>query len=141
MVLCRTRIQVFETDTEEITRLAQAPVGSKNHSLSLLPVTYAHPDKYHLVELPRLQASPCSKTAGAQKLGGIGDKAHECDGSHHMVVLPFRYDVDEPWKLPRRHDGSWECRVIASDNPAYPVGGFDLTVSDSELRRGRVLEL
>lgn len=128
-------IQLFETDAEETARLAQAPVGSINHSLSLLPVTVAHPDKHHLVELPWAQLHPCS--------GITGGKGHQCDGSHRVVVLPLRRHDDGAagGELPRRHDGSWDCRIVSSNHPSYPVGGYDICVSDSELRRGRSLEV
>ncbi|OUS97420.1 hypothetical protein [Rhodococcus sp. NCIMB 12038] len=127
------RIQLFETDAEETARLAQAPVGSTNHSLSLLPVTNAHPDKHHLLELSWPQTRSCSGTTG-----GLG---HERNGSHRMVVLPLNRHASAGEGLPRRHDGYWDCRIVSSDHPSYPVGGYDICVSDSELRRGRVLEV
>lgn len=36
---------------------------------------------------------------------------------------------------------SWECVVIESDDPRYPVGGYRPCVSYAELRRGRLVEL
>lgn len=129
-----TGIKLFETDAEETARLAQAPVGSISHSLSLLPVTNAHPDKHHLVELAWPQTRTCS--------GATGGLSHECNGSHRIVVLPLQHhDSAADGELPRRHDGYWDCRVVASDHPSYAVGGYDLCVSQSELRRGRVLEV
>lgn len=127
-------IKFFETDAEETSRLAQAPVGSIDHGLSLLPVTNAHPDEYHLVELPWTQLHPCS--------GNTGGRKHECDGSHRVVVLPVKYSRGNSGNsLPRLHDDHWGCRIVASDHPSYPVGGYDIHVSKSELRRGRVLEV
>ncbi|MET3959882.1 hypothetical protein ABIE52_006817 [Rhodococcus sp. OAS809] len=125
-------IQFFETEAEEAQRLGQAPVGSSSHGLSLLPVTYEHPDKYHLVELPWAKIHPCS--------GATGGLSHQCDGSHRLVVLPLRYHKGSPnTDLPQRHDGSWDCRIIASDHPSYPVSGYDICCSESELRRGVVV--
>jgi hypothetical protein len=127
-------IQFFETDDEEAARLAQAPVGSTSHSLSLLPVTNSHPNEHQLIELPWGEIHPCSGTTG-----GLG---HECDGGHRLVVIPLkrsRGSTDE--SLPRRYDDYWGCRVMASDHPSYSVGGHDLSISESELRRGRVLEV
>lgn len=127
-------IKLVETDTEETARLAQAPVGSTNHSLSLLPVTTPHVDKHHLIELPWYETHPCTGTTG-----GL---SHECTGRHRIVVLPLRFQqtaADAP--LPRRHDGYWDCRIIASDHPSYPVGGYDICCSEAELRRGSVLEV
>ncbi|PZU04690.1 MAG: hypothetical protein DI630_00820 [Gordonia sp. (in: high G+C Gram-positive bacteria)] len=127
-------IQFFETDAEEAARLAQAPVGSTSHSLSLLPVTNAHPTAHQLVELPWQQLHPCSGTTGGSQ--------HQCNGSHRVVVLPLkRSPGTSDDALPRRHDDAWGCRVVASDHPSYPVGGYDLHISKSELRRGRVLEV
>lgn len=127
-------IQLFETDEDEALRLAEAPAGSKGRSLSRLPVTNAHPDKHHLVELPWAQIHPCSGTTGGQR--------HTCDGFHRIVVLPLRlHDRSDGDKLPRRHDGYWDCRVVASDHPSYPVGGYDICISESELRRGSVLKV
>lgn len=126
-------IRLFETDDEEAARLAQAPAGSTSRNLSQLPVSNPHPDKHHLVELPTHRT--CS--------GLTGGLAHACDGSHRIVVLPLRFhDGSSPADgAPRRHDGYWDCRVLASDHRSYPVGGYDICVSESELRRGRVLEL
>lgn len=45
-------IQLFESDAEEASRLAQAPIGSIDHGLSLLPVTLPYPARHHLIELP-----------------------------------------------------------------------------------------
>lgn len=125
-------IKLFETDAEETARLAQAPAGSTNHSLSLLPVTNAHPDQYHLIELPWKQIHPCSGTTGGLR--------HECNGGHRIVVLPLKRNPGTPdTSLPSRHDGDWDCRIVASDHPSYPVGGYDICCPESELRRGRVL--
>lgn len=127
-------IKFFETDAEEAARLALAPVGSSDHSLSLLPVVNAHPTEHQLIELPWRQIHPCSGTTGGLK--------HECDGGHRVVVLPLKHSRgSSDDALPRRHDDYWGCRVLASDHPSYPVGGYDLHISKSELRRGRVLEV
>lgn len=126
-------IKLFETDAEETARLAQAPVGSISHSLSLLPVTNPHPDKHHLVELSSPMPESCSDTTG-----GL---SHKCNGAHRIVVLPLNHRAGSSDTLPRRHDGYWDCRIVSSDHPSYPVGGYDICVSASELRRGRVVEV
>jgi hypothetical protein len=38
-----------------------------------------------------------------------------------------------------RHHSSWDVIVVASTDSRYPVGGFDLTISEAELVRGRVV--
>lgn len=130
--MAQLTIAFFETDAEETAWLAAAPVGSTNHSLSLLPVINSHPNKHHLLELPWAQIHPCSGTTG-----GL---SHKCDGGHRLVVLPLKYhSVPNNEALPMRHRGSWDCRIVASDHPSYPVGGYDIVCSVSELRRSRVL--
>lgn len=126
--------KLFETDEEETARLAQAPRHSTNHTLSSLPVTNSHPDQYHLVELPWSQLHRCP--------GVTGNLSHGCDGTHRVVVLPLTFHLSSDDKtFPRQHNGSWDCRIVASDHPSYPVGGYDICCSESELRRGRVLEI
>lgn len=127
-------IKFFETEAEEVARLATAPEGSTNHRLAQLPVTNPHVDEHHLLELPWTQAHPCS--------GVTGGLAHECDGGHRIVVLPLtRHRHDDTVELPRQFRDSWSCRVVASDHPSYPVGGHGIDISESELRRSRVLEV
>lgn len=128
-------IQLFETDDEEAARLAKAPAGSLSHCLSLLPVTHPYPARHHLIELPARMTRPCSDSS-------VRRGKHECNGGHRIVVLPLeRHAGSAAASLPSRHNGSWDCRIVASDHPIYPVGGYDICCSESELRRGRIVEV
>lgn len=132
-MICHS-IQLFESDAEEASRLAQAPIGSIDHCLSLLPVTLAHPARHHLIELPqrKVRNGP-RETAGAHP---------DCEADYRIVVLPVtRHPGRTDSCVPSRHDGSWDCRIVASDHPSYPVGGHDICCSESELRRGQIVEV
>jgi len=117
-------IDLFETPEVEVARLAEAPVGSLNHSLSLLPVNIKGWLEDLMIELP-LFAGP--------------------DRSHTVIVVPFeRYKDQDDEPLPkRRHRGHWRCIVVDSDHPSYPVGGHRLSIPESQLVRGtlRTFEL
>lgn len=131
-------IQITETDAEETARLARAPEGSINHALSQLPITNPYPTTTQVLELPGTKSGKCSGTAG-----GL---SHECDGTHRIVVIPIRQvgkatNAAGGHQLPVQHTGHWACRVLASDHPSYPVGGHDLSLCESELRRPKVVEL
>ncbi|MFD2794593.1 hypothetical protein ACFS27_13635 [Promicromonospora vindobonensis] len=121
-------IGFVETPEQERDRLAQAPDGSINHFLSTLPVTIPGWPLDLLIELPWV--------------------APRTDRKYRVVVVPIEYQRDflpdgvdqEP--LPRRrHSGSWTCAVVASDHPAYPVGGHRIVVSGAELARGKRVSL
>lgn len=109
-----------ETPEQEIARLAAAPEGSQDHTLSKLPVTIKEWPRGLVIELPW------------QTIG------------HRVTVVPIKYHsspqpADE---LPRRrHDGSWGCVVVTSDHPSYPVGSFNLTIPAAELARGEKIDL
>jgi hypothetical protein len=106
-------ITIFEAPEVEAARLAEAPVGSKSHALSSMPVNISGYLEDLMIELSF--------------------------GEHTVVVVPFeRYkDSDEVRVMPfRRHDGSWKCAVVASDHPSYPVGGHRLSITEAELVRG-----
>ncbi|MBP2527476.1 hypothetical protein [Rhodococcus sp. PvP104] len=127
-------IQLFESDAEEASRLAQAPIGSIDHGLSLLPVTLPYPARHHLIELP---ARKVHKAPGRNG-GGHPD----CAADYRIVVLPVtRHPGPTDSCVPSCHDSSWDCRIVASDHPSYPVGGEDICCSESELRRGRIIEI
>ncbi|MFF2053719.1 hypothetical protein ACFVU2_19100 [Leifsonia sp. NPDC058194] len=119
-------VSFFETPEAEVARLAEAPVGSKLHALSLLPVNIPGVLDDLMIELPR-----------------------EAGWNHTVVVVPFkRIQRSEEERAARtmpyrRHDGWWDCIVIASDHPSYPVGGYRVSVPEAELVRGtlRTLEL
>lgn len=46
-----------------------------------------------------------------------------------VTVVPFE----------QLQNGQWTCVVVASKNPAYAVGGYNLTVHCNELSAGREL--
>ncbi len=62
-----------------------------------------------------------------------------------LVVVPFlrhAYYEDNPDGMPRkRYWASWDCIVIASDIPEYPVGGHRIVIAEEELVRGFVKNL
>lgn len=112
---------LFEAPEAEVARLAEAPEGSKTHALSLLPVNILGPLDDLMIELPL-----------------------EAGWNLTVVVVPFkrvqrseeeRANREMPF---RRHDGWWDCIVIASDHPSYPVGGHRLSIPEAELVRGTI---
>lgn len=117
-----------ETDDQERARLAEAPEGSINHELAGLPVLNAHPTRGQALELTRhyhgqrLVVIPLEFVPGATS----GAKWHNTALEERPI---------------RKHDGSWHCVVLASTHDSYPAGGFDLSISTSELRRSRPLDL
>lgn len=116
--------RLVETDQEETERLSQAQPTSINGMLAQLPVTMREHPQGKPVLLPRL---------GANK--------------RTMVVLPTTFHRSSSHEARKArgekslHDGVWYCVVIQSDDPHYPVGGYDIVVSQSELRRGRLVQL
>ncbi|GAA1114233.1 hypothetical protein [Nocardiopsis metallicus] len=112
-----------ESAEQERKRLASAPAGSKTHALSTLPVTILQWPQDLLIELP---------------WRAIGES------EYRVVVVPFQFRGEiEPavgrQREPRprkRHSGSWDCIVVASDHPAYPVGGYRLSIPAIEIVRG-----
>lgn len=108
----------FETAEAEAARLAQAPEGSTNHALSSMPVTIHGNIQDLLIEVPSFAGDP----------------------KHAIVVVPFEShgygpqgDSSLPWK---RYNRSWDCIVVASDHPSYPVGGYRISMPEYQLRRG-----
>lgn len=95
----------LEEPAKEVARLAAHPEGSLERRLSRLPVNFEDGDVWHqLIELPHLEDEP----------------------QHTVVVVPVRGRGDgrnAPWQ---RHQGAWECAVIASDDPSYVVRGYPL---------------
>lgn len=117
----------FKTDYEapelEVARLAAAPEGSRNHTLSTLPVTVRGVLEHRVIEIPPVTM-----------------------GDHTVVVVPLtRYVApsDREERPMKRHRGSWRCVVIASNHPSYPAGpgGWHIDVPEAQLVRGRVREL
>lgn len=114
-------IATYETEEQETARLADSTTGSKNHTLSKLPVTMReHPLKL-LVKLPS-----------------------EAWADHHVIVFVKEprgngmYFTDDGL---RKRTMSYICSVVASDHPDYPIGGYDLDIPVVELRRGTRIEL
>lgn len=108
----------LETPEAEIARLAESPVGSQNHGLSQMPVRIPVPVQDLLIELP-----------------SFGDEPHR-----RIVVVPMtshRLSGQEPGERPfRRYNRSWDCIVVASSHPSYPVGGYRISVPEYQLVRG-----
>ncbi|WP_424862987.1 hypothetical protein [Streptomyces sp. MMS24-I29] len=122
------RIGFIETEEQERERLAQAPEGSINHYLATLPETIPGWPQDLLVQLPW--------------------EPPRTEQRYMIVVVPFQFHggslpegvEEEP--LPRkRNSGSWDCIVVHSDHPGYPVGGHRICVSDAEIARGRKIDL
>lgn len=122
--------KILETPEEEVARLASAPEGSKSHWLAGLPVLLSAGSlKGLVIELP-------------VQLSAAGHR------DHRIVVVPVenrgdssREDHRARTGKIRRHGAWWQVIVVASDHPAYPVGGYDLTVPEAELVRGRQLTI
>jgi hypothetical protein len=115
---------LIETPEAEVARLAQAPVGSTSHALSLMPVNIRGNVQDLLIELPSLAGDP----------------------QHTIVVVPtesHRYSRGaESETLPRRrYDCTWTCIVVASDHPSYPVQGYRISVPEHQLVRGTLRTL
>ena len=89
-----------ETDQQKTDRLACAPVGSRSHDLSTMPIRVRGNLRGQVIQL-----------------------------SYGVTVVPAANRGGQPvdW---------WGCIVVASTNPSYPVGGYDLAVSQDELERG-----
>lgn len=116
-----TRVGFLETPEQEQTRLASAPEGSISHALSHLPVVITEPLQDLLIQLPWA----ATDRTNARVV---------------VVLIEFSPDIhpdgeDEP-RPRRRHVGHWECAVVSSDHPSYPVGGHRLSISTAELVRG-----
>lgn len=104
-----------ETAEQERARLASAAAGSKTHALSTLPVTILEWPQDLLIELPWRSTE---------------------ESEYRVVVVPFQFHAETepavgPKREPRpreRHSGSWDCIVVASDHPSYPVSGHRLSI-------------
>ncbi|MFI9629213.1 hypothetical protein [Streptomyces sp. NPDC052042] len=124
------KIGLVENAEQERERLAQAPEGSKAHALSQLPITIEGWPEDLVIELPWAEM-------------GLYDEPHR------VVVVPFKYHADsrpegeeDTAPLPRRrHSGWWDCIVVASTHPSYPVGGHRLSIPGAELARGKKIDI
>ncbi|MFK0244528.1 hypothetical protein ACIQUM_07505 [Amycolatopsis azurea] len=116
----------FESDEQERERLAEAPEGSSCHSLSQLPVTIREWPQDLIVALP---------------WAALGRS------DHHVAVVPIRFSPasrpEGPGEglLRKRYTGAWECVVVASDHPQYPIGGHRLSIPAAEIARGTKISI
>lgn len=108
----------FETDEQELARLAGKLEGSYSQTLSTLPVTAPVVEIESIIELP--------------------DKVH--DGERIVVFVNrrtmHRRTLDEVNNRMLRN-ANYECVVVGGDSKEYPVGGNWFNVGEEELRRGR----
>lgn len=120
MAFIGSTLSLLETPEQEVARLAAAPEGSRSHFLSGLPVQVTGVPRGSLIELPA-----------------------QFPEKGRVVVVAYREHpyapIDDGPRL--RHHASWDVIVVASTDPRYPVGGFDLTISEAELVRGRIVEI
>jgi hypothetical protein len=109
---------MFEAPEVEAARLAQSPVGSRNHALSQIPVNIKQSLQDLMIELPHFEDEP----------------------RHTIVVVPVeshRHSTTDPTAQPRRrYNSSWTCIVVASDHPSYPVGSYRISLPEYQLVRG-----
>lgn len=117
---------LMETEEEERARLAQYPVGSTNHDLSKLPITIKTDVRNMVIQLP---GAPYGSTQNT------------------MIVVPIDYrppvagDELTESKKHKRNSGSWTCAIVASDHPSYPVGGYNVVITEAELARSKRIDL
>ena len=111
----------FEAPEAESARLGESPVDSINHTLSTLPVNIDGDIQDLIIQMPRMHA----------------------DDLHTVIVVPFERvkpnasEIEAHKDLPhKRHVGWWNCLVVASDHPSYPVGGHRISVPEAQLVRG-----
>lgn len=112
----------FETVAEETSRLSQSPEGSINHKLSKMPVKYdGLISKGMVVSLP----------------------TYESNGNKSSIIIVIRDIIDRSTQRDNVYlNNSLHSAIIVSSNhPSYPVGGNDISVSASEIRRGTVLNV
>ncbi|MFJ2662628.1 hypothetical protein [Arthrobacter koreensis] len=108
-----------EKPEKEVARLAAHPEGSLDQRLSLLPVNIAGEVMHQLIELPHLGGEP----------------------EHTVIVVPIGArgnGQNAPWE---RYTRSWECAVIASNDPtflpaSYVHGGEKVWIREDVLVRG-----
>lgn len=113
---------LFETDEQEAARLAENAEGSKEHTLSQLPVTLREDPAGLLVKLPT-----------------------DAWGDHHLVVFvggrQSRKSIIHNEEGLRERRDNFIATVVASDDPCYPAGGYSIVVPHSEIRRGTKVEM
>ncbi|MDP9903198.1 hypothetical protein [Arthrobacter bambusae] len=120
--------RITETSEEERARLAKSPPGSMNHGLSQLPVNVLQDLEGAVVKLPRVP--------------DVNGTLQE----HSIIVAPVKVSRSGEAERQARetrgekphplYDGWWECIVVASNDPRYPVGGYRVSIPEAELRRG-----
>lgn len=115
---------LLEAPEVEAARLAQSPAGSTNHALSQLPVNIHQFVQDLLIELPSFEGDP------RHTMVVVPSESHKLSGSQDPAVKPMR-----------RYPRSWDCIVVASNHPSYPVGGHRITVPECQLVRGTLRTL
>lgn len=116
---------MFETDEAETARLFLSPATSINGRLAQLPVTIKPPPRRGMiVELPWRRTE---------------DEERNHDRRAIVLLSQFHSRAHEG-AAPYPRNGSWDVIVVASIHPSYPVGGYDLCVSESEVRRSQLIE-
>jgi hypothetical protein len=119
----------FETAEAEAARLAQSPEGSTNHALSSMPVNiHGNIRDGMLIQVPALPG--------------------EDPTTHSYVVIPITAHPLSRWVEPeldplprRRYNRSWDCIVVASNNPRVLVSGYRVNLPEYQLVRGTLRTL
>lgn len=110
----------IETVEQETARLSAAPVGSKLHALSQLPVRQEIINTADIYRLP-------SDVRGHRITGVV------------TGIRRNKRTVDDNGI--RLRNLSYNFMILSSDHPSYPVGGYDIIVEESELRRSEKINL
>jgi hypothetical protein len=111
----------METLEQEKDRLSQYPEGSIYHDLSKLPVTILERPEGLLILLTRMLPE------------------------YRVVVVPVTCHTNKrhyaSGELRQRFSEWWDCIVVSSDHPMYPVGSYQVSISAAELARGEKLSV
>lgn len=113
---------LYETEAQNAARLALAPVGSKIHTLSTMPINVHEWPLGYIIELPRTE--PEAKPITVIPIAAQSGSREEQD------VTPIR--LNDVW---------WTCMVVASQDENYPARSNNLTIHGDELARGTVIEI
>lgn len=114
--MCFISSKRYESIEEEKTRLSKSPVRSINYTLSQLPVNYKG-----LIHKGLVVSMPFNENM--------------------VVVVKDIISGGTQKEGVTLNNEEYSAIIVASDNRAYPVGGTDISVSASEIRRGKVLNM
>lgn len=114
--MCFISSKRYESIEEEKTRLSKSPVRSINYRLSQLPVNYKG-----LIHKGLVVSMPFNENM--------------------VVVVKDIISGGTQKEGVTLNNEEYSAIIVASDNRAYPVGGTDISVSASEIRRGKVLNM